>query len=229
MVLFCAPQRVNNDFSRFVAVMGLIRLLISSPQLFLLATVPLLYSVILHEVAHGLCALAFGDDTAKQAGRLTLNPLPHIDPMGLFMLLFVGFGWARPVPVSYGRLHPLRPGIFCVALAGCGTNILIATLAIAVLQAHVISPGSTSATVLGLLAQINIILGAFNLIPIPPLDGSKILLSLLPPEGQRALLRLERYGFMLLILLMISGLLDPVMHAAESAIILLIGLLFGLK
>src|SRR3989338_8719663 len=115
--------------------MGLIRLLLSAPQLFLLAAVPLLYSVILHEVAHGVCARAFGDDTARRAGRLTLNPLPHLDPMGLLMLLFAGFGWARPVPVSYGQLRPLRQGIFCVALAGCATNIVIAILALAALQA----------------------------------------------------------------------------------------------
>jgi Zn-dependent protease len=206
--------------------MGLIRLLISAPQIFLLATVPLLYSVIAHEVAHGVCARAFGDETARRAGRLTLNPLPHLDPMGLLMLLFVGFGWARPVPVSYGQLRPLRPGIFCVALAGCATNIVIATLALAALQAQLVSSGSASAVVLGVVARINIALGAFNLIPIPPLDGSRILLSLLPPEGQRALLGLERYGFIILILLLVSGLLDPVIRAAESVILMLIGLLF---
>jgi len=208
--------------------MGLIRLLIEAPQLFLLAAVPLLYSVILHEVAHGVCARAFGDDTARRAGRLTLHPLPHLDPMGLLMLLVAGFGWARPVPVNYGQLRPLRPGIFCVALAGCATNIVIATLALAALQAQLVSSGSASAVVLGVVARINIALGAFNLIPIPPLDGSRILLSLLPPEGQRALLGLERYGFMILILLLVSGLLDPVIQAVESVIILLISLLFTL-
>lgn len=208
--------------------MGLIRLLISAPQLFFLVAVPLLYSVIMHEVAHGVCARAFGDDTARRAGRLTLNPLPHLDPVGLLMLLFVGFGWARPVPVNYGQLHPLRRGIFCVALAGCATNIFIATLALVALQAQLFSSGSVFAVVLGVVARINIVLGALNLIPIPPLDGSRILLSLLPPEGQRALLGLERYGFMILILLMVSGLLSPVIRAVESAILLLIGLLFTL-
>ncbi len=208
--------------------MELIRLLISAPQLFLLLAVPLLYSVIAHEVAHGFCARAFGDQTAQRAGRLTLNPLPHLDPVGLLMLLFVGFGWARPVPVSYGSLRPLRAGIFCVALAGCATNILLAGLALLALQAHVVSPESMPATVLLIVARINLILGAFNLIPIPPLDGSRILLSLLPPEGQRALLRLERYGFMMLILLLVSGLLDPVIRGMEQAVLWLVGLLLAI-
>ncbi len=208
--------------------MGLIRLLIGAPQLFLLLAVPLLYSVIAHEVAHGLCARAFGDETAQRAGRLTLNPLPHLDPVGLLMMFFVGFGWAKPVPVSYGNLRPLRPGIFCVALAGCATNVLIATLALLALQAKAVSPESTAATVLVIVERINIILRAFNLIPIPPLDGSKILLSLLPPEGQRVLLGLERYGFIILILLLVSGLLDPVIRGMEQVILLLIGSLFAI-
>ena len=208
--------------------MGLIRLLISAPQLFLLLAVPLLYSVIAHEVAHGVCARAFGDETAKRAGRLTLNPLPHLDPVGLLMLFFVGFGWAKPVPVSYGNLRPLRPGIFCVALAGCATNILIAALALLALEANVVSHGSAAATVLLIVARINLILGAFNLIPIPPLDGSRILLSLLPPEGQRALLGLERYGFLILILLLASGLLDPAIQAMEHLILWLVGSLFAI-
>ena len=208
--------------------MGLLRLLMSAPQLFFLVAVPLLYSVILHEVAHGLCARAFGDDTAQRAGRLTLNPLPHLDPMGLLMLVCVGFGWAKPVPVNYGRLRPRRPGIFCVALAGCGTNIFLAVLALAALQAQLVSARSVFAIVLEVLARINIILGAFNLIPIPPLDGSKILLSVLPVEGQRALLRLERYGSMILILLLLGGLLDPLIRVAESAVLSFIGVLFSM-
>ena len=207
--------------------MGLIRLLISAPQLFLLLAVPLLYSVIMHEVAHGVCAGAFGDETARRAGRLTLNPLPHLDPVGLLMLFFVGFGWAKPVPVSYGNLRPLRPGIFCVALAGCATNIVIATLALLALETNVVSQGSVAATVFLVVARINLILGAFNLIPIPPLDGSRILLSLLPPEGQRALLGFERYGFIILMLLLVSGVLDPAIRAMEQLILWLVGSLLA--
>ena len=114
--------------------MGLMSLLFSQPLIFLLLIIPLLYSVICHEVAHGLVALWFGDTTAKRAGRITLNPLSHIDPVGALMILFVGFGWAKPVPVDYGRLRNFRVGIICVALAGVVTNIFLATLAIYLMQ-----------------------------------------------------------------------------------------------
>ncbi len=208
--------------------MGLIRLLVSAPQLFLLLAVPLLYSVIAHEVAHGVCALLFGDDTAKRSGRLTLNPLRHLDPMGTLMLFLVGFGWARPVPVNYAHLKPTRLGVFCVALAGCATNILIAAIAIFVEQSHLVSADSTLAAVLAIVARINIALGAFNLIPIPPLDGSKLLMSVLPDGAQRSLARLGRYGFLILILLLWTRWLDPLITLMERLIYGVIGLLFSL-
>src|SRR3989338_10945339 len=142
--------------------MGLIRLLVSAPYLFLLLAVPLLYSVIAHEVAHGWCAGFFGDDTAKRAGRLTLNPLRHLDLMGTLMLFLVGFGWARPVPVNYANLKPTRLGVFCVALAGCATNILIAAGAIYVQQGNLVRADSIFSAILPIVARINIMLGAFN-------------------------------------------------------------------
>jgi len=208
--------------------MGLPHLLFHAPLLFLLLVVPLLYSVIAHEVSHGWCAKYFGDDTAQRAGRLTLHPLPHLDLVGTLMLFLVGFGWAKPVPVDYGRLRPLRPGIFCVALAGCATNLSIATLALALLQAQLVGLGSAPALMLAVVARINIILGAFNLIPVPPLDGSRIVLSLLPSGGQRALLRLERYGFIILIVLLATGWLNPVIRAMEGLLLGLIAAMFGL-
>jgi Zn-dependent protease len=205
----------------------LIRLLFQAPHLFLVLTVPLLYSVILHEVAHGWCARAFGDDTAARRGRLTLNPLPHLDPVGLLMLLFVGFGWAKPVPVSYANLHPVRAGAFCVALAGCATNLLLAATALAALQAGLAAPESLSALALAVAARINLILAALNLLPIPPLDGSKVLLSLLPAGSQRVLLGFERYGFLILILLLLAGWLDPLIRAMEQVLLGLLALVFG--
>ena len=208
--------------------MGFLRLLLSSPKLFLLLTVPLLYSVIAHEVAHGVCAKFFGDDTAERAGRLTLNPLSHLDPIGTLMLFLVGFGWARPVPVRYANLRNGRLGIFCVALAGVATNILLATLALAVLQSSLVGPDSILRVVLQVVAQINIILGAFNLIPIPPLDGSKVLMSLLPPEAQRVFASLERFGFLILILLLFTGRLDPLIAGMEHLITAFISVVFGL-
>lgn len=207
--------------------MGLISLFFSNPLLFIILAASLLYSVIAHEVAHGWVAHLFGDDTALHYGRLTLNPVSHIDPIGALMLFLVGFGWAKPVPVDYHSLKRTRFGLFCVALAGCSTNILIAILALILLQSGVVSPTSIIYAMLPIIVRINIILGAFNLIPIPPLDGSKVLMSFLPEEAQRRLSRLEPYGFLILIILLFTGLLDPVIAFMQGLIYGLIALLFG--
>ena len=156
--------------------MGLFSLLMNNPVMFLLLAVPLLYSVILHEIAHGLVASWFGDNTARYSGRLTLNPLAHLDPVGTLMLVFLGFGWAKPVPVNYNNLSNTRLGVVSVAIAGCLTNISIAIVALFLMQFQIINMNSTLSTILSIVARINIILAAFNLIPIPPLDGSRILL-----------------------------------------------------
>ena len=208
--------------------MGLIRLLLSAPQVFLPLAVLLLYSVIAHEVAHGWCARLFGDETAKRDGRLTLNPLSHLDLVGTLMLFLVGFGWAKPVPVHYANLKPVRLGVFCVALAGCATNILIAAIAIFVQQGRLARADSIFSAMLPIVARINIMLGAFNLIPIPPLDGSKILMSVLPDGAQRSLAGLERYGFAILILLLFTGWLDPWIALMEHVISSSIGFLLSL-
>ncbi|TRZ95266.1 site-2 protease family protein [bacterium] len=207
--------------------MGLISLLFSNPTLFIILAVVLLYSVILHEVAHGWVAHLFGDDTAIRYGRLTLNPASHIDPIGTLMLFLVGFGWARPVPVNYSSFSNTRFGLFCVALAGCLTNILIAIIALILLQSGVVNTNSVLSEMLPIVVRINIILGAFNLIPIPPLDGSKILMSFLPYKAQKSLVRLEPYGFFILIFLLFTGLLNPVIAFMQSLIYGLIGFLFS--
>ncbi len=207
--------------------MGLISLLLTNPVLFLLLTVPLLYSVILHEIAHGLAASWFGDDTARHARRLTLNPLEHIDPVGAFMLLFFGFGWAKPVPVNYYNLRKGNPrmGVICVALAGCVTNILIATLAIALMRVPGLMMNPVFAVILPIVAKINIILAAFNLIPIPPLDGSRVLSAFLPWESQARLAALEPYGFLIIILLLYTGILYPFIEMIQHAIYMVIALI----
>lgn len=207
--------------------MGFLRLLFDAPVAFLALAVLLLYSVIAHEVAHGWCARLFGDETAKRAGRLTLNPLPHLNPVGTLMLFLVGFGWAKPVPVNYASLQPARLGRFCVALAGCATNILIAALAIFVEQGNPARAHQILFAILTIVARINIMLGAFNLIPIPPLDGSKILMSVLPDGAQRSLARLEPYGFVILVLLLFTGWLDPLIALMERVITSSIGSLFS--
>jgi Zn-dependent protease len=207
--------------------MGLLSLLFSHPVLFAVLAVTLLYSIIVHEVAHGWVALLFGDDTARRSGRLTLNPVSHLDPLGLLTLFLVGFGWARPVPVNYARLKSTRLGLLSVSLASCAANILMAVLAISLLQLEFAQANPTLVTGLSILARVNIILGAFNLIPIPPLDGSKILMSFLPAKAQRVFLRFEPFGFPLLIIFLLTGLLNPVITLMQRLITALIVLLFG--
>ncbi|MFH0827166.1 MAG: site-2 protease family protein [Candidatus Omnitrophota bacterium] len=207
--------------------MGLISLLFANPIAFVVLAVLLLYSVIAHEVAHGWVAHLFGDDTALRYGRLTLNPASHLDPMGTLMLFLVGFGWARPVPVDYYNLKRSRLALFSVSLAGCAANILIAIFALALLQFSYIGSHPGFSTILLLVVRINIILGAFNLIPIPPLDGSKILMSFLSPNAQASFSRLEPYGFFILVILLFTGLLNPAITLMQSLVYGLIALLFG--
>ena len=207
--------------------MGLISLLFSNPGLFIILAPLLLYSVIMHEVAHGWVAYLFGDDTAMRSGRLSLNPMLHLDPVGTIMLLIVGFGWAKPVPVDYSRLKNFRVGLISVSLAGCLTNILIATAALFLFRFSAIGSNPLAVSLLSLVARINIILGALNLIPIPPLDGSKILMGFLPRSGQIALARLDRYGLFLLIILLYTGLLNPVIMFMQKMILGMIGSMLG--
>lgn len=207
--------------------MGLLSLLFSNPILFLILSVLLLYSIIAHEVAHGAVAYFFGDDTARRYGRLTLNPISHIDPVGALMLFLVGFGWAKPVPVDYNRLKHSRFALFSVSLAGCAANILIAVIALVVLQFEGPRNSLVLSTLLPIVVRINIILGAFNLIPIPPLDGSKILMSFLPQQAQEQLSRIEPYGFFILVFLLITRLLDPVISFMQNLIFWFIALIFG--
>jgi Zn-dependent protease len=190
--------------------MGLLKLLVQNPLAFILIAVPLLYSIILHELAHGWVAYQMGDSTAKRAGRLSLNPLKHLDPIGTIMLFMFGFGWARPVPVNFNQLRDRHGAMIAVAAAGVTANLLLAFTAMLLDRLLAPSPGGLVGALLFYLAQINIILAAFNLIPLPPLDGSKILMGLVSPRVQNALLRVEPYGFFILIGLLYAGVLDPV-------------------
>ena len=198
--------------------MGLASLLFQDPVAFLLLTIPLLYSVILHEVSHGWVAYLFGDDTAKRTGRLSLNPLVHLDPMGTLALFLVGFGWAKPVPVVYSNLRNFRVGLICVSLAGCVTNITVATISILLLQFKAITANPVLTMVLAVMTKINIILGAFNLIPIPPLDGSRILYGLLPSKGQSVLAKIEPYGLLIIFALLFTGILNPIIMSTQNTI-----------
>jgi len=205
--------------------MGLINLLIKDPLTFVLIAVPLLYSVILHELAHGWVAYRMGDPTAKMMGRLSLNPLRHLDPVGTLMLFFVGFGWARPVPVNFANLGGGRRELILVSSAGIIVNTILAFLSILLLRLLAPPEQSIAGTALYYMAHINIILAAFNLIPIPPLDGSKILMGFLPDRLQYSLSRLEPYGFFIIIGLLFFGVLNPLINFFRWIILSIISLL----
>jgi Zn-dependent protease len=205
--------------------MGLINLLLKDPLTFVLLTVPLLYSIILHELAHGWVAYRMGDPTAKNQGRLTLNPIKHLDPVGTVMLFLVGFGWARPVPVNLQHVRNERLGLILVSSAGIVANMLLAFLAVLLLQMS--SLPQAIRTALTFVAQINIMLASFNLIPIPPLDGSKILMGFMSQRAQYAFSRLEPFGLFIIIGLLYLGALDPVIHFFRWIILALIGFLLS--
>lgn len=190
--------------------MGLFKLALQNPLAFILIAIPLLYSIILHELAHGWVAYQMGDPTARQAGRLSLNPLKHLDPIGTIMLFIFGFGWARPVPVDFNRLRDRHGAMIAVAAAGITANMLVAFTAMLLDRLLTPSPSGLLGALLYYVAHINIILAAFNLIPLPPLDGSKILMGFVSPRVQNAMLRIEPYGFFILIGLLYAGVLDPV-------------------
>ena len=195
----------------------------------------LLFSVIFHEVAHGIVADKLGDPTARYAGRLTLNPIPHIDPIGSILLpLFMFwatngafvFGSAKPVPVDYRNFRNLKRDMFLVSIAGIATNFILAILAAAVLR---LMPNISSVAqhLLIQTVQLNLVLALFNLIPIPPLDGSKVFASLfgfIDQAWMYAILSLERFGFILILLFVFTGLLNVVL---VPPLIFLMKLLLG--
>ena len=204
--------------------MGLIHLLTRNPLAFVLVTVPLLYSVILHEVAHGWVAYRMGDPTAKGSGRLSLNPIKHLDPIGTLMLFLVGFGWAKPVPVNINNIPDRRKGLIFVSAAGILTNILIAFGALLLYQLFLIPSSGIVALLVYSVVDVNITLAALNLIPIPPLDGSKILMGIASERVRYFLYRLEPYGFFIIIGLLYLGLLDPLIHFIGGIIGAMIGI-----
>ena len=169
-----------------------------------------LFCLTVHETCHGLAALALGDPTAKRQHRLSLNPLRHIDWFGLLMMLVAGFGWARPVPVNPNYFKKPRQGMALTALAGPASNLLLALLLLIPARliytyAHYSVFNQTALDFLTSTAALSIGLGLFNLIPIPPLDGSKVPAVLLPERAYRWLMRYERFGIFALWLLVALG------------------------
>jgi Zn-dependent protease len=192
-----------------------------------LLAVAFIIALSLHEYGHALAATWQGDPTAKLAGRLTLNPKAHLDPVGTFMLVLVGFGWGKPVPFAPNKLRSLRFGAALVGIAGPIVNVLLAFFA-AFLYLQLAQTAEGPAGLLGRFVVINLYLNVglalFNLMPIPPLDGSRILSALLPPSKQEILYFLDKWGF--LILLLFAFILFP--RFAGPMIDSVIRLIFGL-
>ncbi|MGX9367214.1 site-2 protease family protein [Desulfoplanes sp. PS50] len=182
--------------------------------------VPLFLGIICHEVAHGYVSYLLGDPTAKNAGRLTLNPLKHLDLVGTLVFLITRMiGWAKPVPINPSYYQNPRKGIVLVSIAGPATNFVLAALfyflyrglAAVIMTSDPQLAGYVIYPIVNIAAAgtiINIILGIFNLIPIPPLDGSKVLAVILPPKMAAKYMKLERYGFIILILLVMTGVFE---------------------
>ena len=202
--------------------------------------VPVVFAITVHEVAHGWVACQLGDATAKSSGRLTLNPLKHIDPVGTvvlpIILLYIGgfvFGWARPVPVTWQNLGHPRRDMALVAIAGPAANLIMmvfwAFLARVILMINPFPTGLLELIIIMCSAGIiiNIVLMVVNLIPLLPLDGGRIMTSLLPPRIAVAYARLEPFGLIIIVILLATGLfakyLAPVVFAIETFIYQLVG------
>ncbi|MDZ4141944.1 MAG: site-2 protease family protein [Methylotenera sp.] len=200
-------------------------------QKIVIYALPIIFAITVHEAAHGYAAKHFGDMTAYNAGRITLNPLKHIDPFGTILLpaltIMLGgilFGWAKPVPVDFGRLRNPKKDMLWVAAAGPASNFVMAIFWALVLKYSVLMPEAFIVP-LALMAKagvmINIVLMVLNLLPLPPLDGGRIAVSLLPHHLARPFAELERYGFIILIVLLFTGVLSKILMP-------LIGVVYGL-
>ena len=197
---------------------------------------PVIFAITVHEAAHGFAARYFGDMTAEREGRITLNPLKHIDPIGTILLpaltLLVGgilFGWAKPVPVNFSHLrHPKRDMLW-VAAAGPASNFVMALFWALIIKLSILYPTAYSEPI-ALMGQagvmINVVLMVLNLLPLPPLDGGRIAVSLLPNHLAYKYAQIERYGFMILIVLLATGILNRIMEPFIDAVIQIIQFIF---
>ena len=211
-------------------------------QLIAVYAIPLIFAITLHEAAHGYVARMFGDTTAEQAGRISLNPIRHIDPIGtllvpaviLLMSKLLGspgilFGWAKPVPVDFRRLRNPKKDMLWVAAAGPASNFLMAIFWVLVMKFSVNMP-EAFVLPMALMAKagvsINIVLMVLNLLPLPPLDGGRIAVSLLPMRLARPFAQIERYGFIILIVLLFSGVLSRILDPLINLVYALISAIF---
>ena len=186
---------------------GLLPLLRTDPVVFVLVVVALVLAIALHEYAHALAADLQGDRLPRAMGRLTLNPIKHLDPLGTVFLVIAGFGWGKPVEFRPSALASKRFGGAAVALAGPAMNALLGFVSavLLVLLARHASQSTVAIRFLATFMSINILLAIFNLLPIPPLDGSRLLTIFLPPSRQHILYFLDRYGFLILVVVIVFG------------------------
>lgn len=186
-----------------------------------------LLCITVHELCHGLAAYRLGDPTAKRAGRLTLNPLRHIDILGLLMMAVARFGWAKPVPVNMNYFKNPKRDMALTALAGPLSNVLLAWAALVVrglllvvlLHVGPHSPGQRLVTFTEYVAILSAGLAVFNILPIPPMDGSKILFALLPDQSYDRLMHYERYGMLLLMVVLLTGWLDGPLYDLRTGLL----------
>lgn len=214
---------------------------LTTPQIIAVAALPILFAITVHEAAHGWVAKRLGDPTADRLGRLTLNPIKHIDPIGtvilpILMMVTAGFaiGWAKPVPVTWENLRQPKRDMILVALAGPVSNLLMAIFWGLVIQISLHLPASVEwvSEPLKLMGQfgifVNILLMVFNLLPIPPLDGGRVATGLLPGPWAWQLSRLEPYGFFIIIFLLVTGALWFILDPIRIAVTQIVGFLVGL-
>lgn len=206
-------------------------------QKIVIYAIPVIFAITVHEAAHGYVAKYFGDMTAYNEGRISLNPIKHIDPFGTILLpaltIMLGgilFGWAKPVPVNFANLRNPKKDMLWVAAAGPASNFIMAIFWVFVIKFAISAPESIAypLTMMGKAGvSINIVLMVLNLLPLPPLDGGRIAVSLLPNGLAQKFSQLERYGFIILIVLLFTGvlskILDPLINAVYSLIISLFG------
>ena len=198
-----------------------------------ISLVVLVFSMTCHEVAHGYVAYKFGDDTAKREGRITLNPLKHLDLTGMIlpiMLLLSGsgflIGWAKPVPVNFSRLKPNRLGLFCVAIAGITVNFIFAAIALIIIRVFGRNFDINGLVMTALLSMyiINLALGLFNLIPVTPLDGGRIIYSIAGTKVREFYNQIEKYGILIILFLAYIGFVSDYLSVVLSFFLSLTGI-----
>ncbi|MEX2588517.1 MAG: site-2 protease family protein [Actinomycetota bacterium] len=193
---------------------------------FLMVALVFVVALSLHEFGHAAAATLQGDPTAKDAGRLTVNPKAHMDPLGTVMIVLVGFGWGKPVPFAPNKLRSARFGAALVAVAGPAVNFALAITAAAFFVRLIGTASNLTLEFLFMNLRLNVVLGVFNLLPIPPLDGSRLLSVFLPPSKQHWIYFLDRWGFVILLVfvfLLFPFFAGPIINGVVEFILTLVG------